>query len=251
MSVIDFSIHQDLIDIKEIKPKPAKHFLPDWYKKIPKYSWPGENIRGCMPFLDGISAGYILPLPQDIKITFNFLNEKTDTKDVFIGYSSSVMYKRDAKEYCKELNINYGEAAVHGLQQLGGESSFPIKKNGGFNVLKILNPWKIKTPAGYSCLFISPILNENDYFHIISAIVDTDTYEDKINFPFIINADKYEKFEKTFPVGLPYVQVIPFKREDWQHRTQKEKVNHNFLNRLVIQFMNRYKKIAWSRKKWM
>ena len=249
--IIEFSAHEDLIDIEDIKPKPTKNFVPNWYKKIPEHKLPHLNIKGCMPFLDGITAGYVLPLPQDIKISYNNYNPELKKNDIFIKYSATNLYKPHSQEYCKELNINWGHAAIHGIGQIGGKDSFMVKKNNNFNILKILNPWKIKTPKGYSCLFISPVQNENDYFNIITAIVDTDTFDDKINFPIIINADKYSSFDKVFSRGLPYVQIIPFKRDDWENKILKEKVNNTFINNFVTQFVNRYKKLIWKKKKWM
>ena len=69
--LIEFSAHPDLYKIKHIQPRPAKYFLPEWYKKIEEHDLKRPNIKGCMPFLDGISAGYIIPLPIDISLDFN------------------------------------------------------------------------------------------------------------------------------------------------------------------------------------
>ena len=77
----------------------------------------------------------------------------------------------------------------------------------------LLNPWKIKTPKGYSCLFVPPLNNSDDRFSIIPGIVDTDTFPSEINFPIIINGDKYPVLETTIKKGTPYVQIIPFKRD--------------------------------------
>ena len=51
-------------------PKPASLYKPDWYKDTPLYS-PGNKFqftkenknmtfKKCLPFIDGINAGYIL-----------------------------------------------------------------------------------------------------------------------------------------------------------------------------------------------
>jgi hypothetical protein len=71
-----------------------------------------------------------------------------------------------------------------------------LKKIKNLSFYKIINPWKIKTPKGYSCLFVSPLNNSDDRFSIISGIVDTDTFPNEINFPIIINGDKIPCFRK-------------------------------------------------------
>ena len=169
--LIEFSAHPDLYKIKHIQPRPAKYFLPEWYKKIEEHDLKRPNIKGCMPFLDGISAGYIIPLPIDISLDFNKYNDIIKKYDLFCKFSAD--NHRGTKEYCNSLNINYGMVEAHTIEQVGGEDSFIAKKNKNLPILKILNPWTIRTPPGYSCLFMSPVLNQNDYFYAISAIIES------------------------------------------------------------------------------
>jgi len=85
-------------------------------------------------------------------------------------------------------------------------------KAAGENAGKFINKWLIKTPPGYSCLFIKPMNRVETRFDIIAGIVDTDDYVNTINFPFILNK-KDEQF--LIKKGEPMVQVIPFKRNSW------------------------------------
>lgn len=243
---IEFSIHNDLINIENIKPKETKKVLPDWYKKIEKHSSNFRNIKGCIPFLDNISAGYVLPLPQDLHIGHHVINKNTGEKQSFYRFAVADGINQ---HQCNMYNINGPSSELHGIEQIGGEGSFLGNKNGNNNVIKILNPWIIKTPPGYSCFFTSPAYNENDYFSIISAIVDTDTFHTHINFPIIINHDKYPSFEKIFKQGLPYVQIIPFKRDSWRKKiSTMKKVKNNF--RYFSKLLDRYKHLIWSKKTW-
>ena len=127
-----------------------------------------------------------------------------------------------------------------------------MKKNGGNHFIKIQNPWIIKTPPGYSCLFVPPLNNpKHDYFEIIPGIVHTDKYISQINFPMVVNGEKYEKLEMTIKRGMPYVQVIPFKRDDWKMKIKpfdenKQKPFFNFLN---LSFINNYKDRFWIKNK--
>ena len=141
----------------------------------------------------------------------------------------NILFK-DNKE--KLYNLNNETPQIHPSHQL--EGSPLLKKNSKENKLpfyKILNPFHIKTPKGYSCLFIPPLNNKDDRFEIISGIVDTDIFQTEINFPFLVNTDKYPSLETTIQRGTPYVQVIPFKRDEWKFKL-------NFKKELLYQLKN-------------
>jgi hypothetical protein len=171
------------------EPVPAVSVLPDWYRRLPAIdqenlapSNPAITIKRCMPFLDAMSAGWILPLAATVRI------EITDG-------GQNINYGWD---FHKSLISN------HGVHQLAGN---PF---GTRPPCKFHNFWTVKTPPGWSCLFVPPLNRWNEEFEIISGVVDTDTYDARINFPFIAKGrDGFYTLEK----GWPIVQVIPFKRE--------------------------------------
>jgi hypothetical protein len=98
------------------------------------------------------------------------------------------------------INLNSTNSRYSSTEQL--EGSPLIEKNKNLPFHKIINPWKIKTPKGYSCLFVPPLNNSDDRFSIIPGIVDTDTFPNEINFPIVINGDKYPTLETTIKKGL-------------------------------------------------
>jgi hypothetical protein len=82
--------------------------------------------------------------------------------------------------------------------------------------------------------------------------VDTDTFENEINFPIIFNGDKFDSLYTVLPRGTPYVQCIPFKRDSWKFEIKKQDekkyekskfFEHKFM-------LNNYKKIFWQKKSW-
>ena len=75
--------------------------------------------------------------------------------------------------------------------------------------LKILNYWMVKTPPGWSSLFISPINRIDDKLELMAGIVETDNFYEYVNFPGFVKIDGYFKLDS----GYPLMQVIPFKRE--------------------------------------
>ena len=151
----------------------------------------------------------------------------------------------------EKININYqGKGEFHDVGQLEGSPLVEKNKNLAFH--KILNPWIIKTPPGYSTLFVPPLNNSDDRFSIIAGIVDTDTFKNQINFPIVINGDKYEILDTILERGTPYVQCIPFKRDAWKMKIKtiedKEYMENRFF--MVKHIVHNYKKIFWKKKSW-
>ena len=198
-------------------------------------------------FLDTLTTGYLLKVPQDIYIQHNIENKETKEKDSFVtigkldpGFLMS-----------RSLNLNADMVGnVHRKEQL--EGSPYIEKNKNLPFYKVLNPWVISTPPGYSCLFLPPMNNTDDRFSIIPGIVDTDTYKNEINFPFVINGDKYPTLETMIKKGTPYVQVIPFKRDRWKMKVEKISVKTLVTNKTFFELnvFNTYKDKYWNKKSW-
>jgi hypothetical protein len=245
---IEFSTHEDYFALKEDYPIPAKLNIPEWYKKL-EHTLENKTVKGCMPFLDTLTSGYLLKMPQDFNIKHNVdnTNEKGDKfKDSFQTFG---LYNMTQFINAKHLNLNSGYD-THPTHQV--EGSVIVEKNKKLPFYKILNPWKIKTPKGYSCLFVPPLNNADDRFSIIPGIVDTDTFPNEVNFPIIINGDKYPVLETLIKKGTPYVQIIPFKRESWKMNTkpraQKEVQNSRIFYGLKV--LNTYKENYWNKKSW-
>jgi len=245
---IEFSAHEDYFALQEDYPIPAKFNIPEWYKNL-EHTILKKTVKGCMPFLDSLTAGYLLKMPQDFYLRHNVdnKNEKEETfKDSFQTFG---LHNQSQLIHAKHINLN-SEIDVHPLKQLDG-SPF-LEKNKNLPLYKILNPWKIKTPKGYSCLFVPPLNNSDDRFSIIPAIVDTDTFPIEINFPIVINGDKYPVLETTIKKGTPYVQIIPFKRDSWKIKikTRKQKEIQNSRLFFGLKILNVYKEKYWNKKLW-
>jgi hypothetical protein len=245
---IEFSAHEDYFALKEDYPIPTKINIPDWYKKL-EHTVLDKTIKGCIPFLDTLTTGYLLKMPQDFYVHHNVEN-KNEKGEIFMdSFQTFPLHDEKQKLHEKSLNLNSG-FDIHPTKQLG--QSPLIHKNKNLPFYKILNPWKIKTPKGYSCLFVPPLNNTDDRFSIISGIVDTDVFPNEINFPIVINGDKYPILETTIKKGTPYVQLIPFKRDNWKmsvkDRKQKEIQNSFFFVKLKV--LNIYKDKYWSKKLW-
>ena len=246
--VIEFSAHENYFALKEDYPIPVKLNIPGWYKKL-EHTILNKTVKGCMPFLDSLTAGYLLKMPQDFNLRHNVdsKNEKGEIfKDSFQTYG---LCEESLLLNAKKINLNSG-IDIHAPKQLEG-SPF-IEKNKNLPFYKIINPWKIKTPKGYSCLFVPPLNNSDDRFSVIPAIVDTDTFPNEINFPIIINGDKYPVLETTIEKGTPYVQIIPFKRDSWKMSLKPRKQEEVQNSRLFygLKLINTYRDRYWNKKSW-
>jgi|TARA_E500000318_G_C3559392_1_gene212679 hypothetical protein len=248
---IEFSAHELIISDKSVYPKPIKLNIPEWYKNL-KHTVGDETIKGCIPFMDSLTTGYVLSLPQDFKLFHNTTNPETGEENQIALVPSHAHHSYIEDYLLSECNLNM-KAEAHPPKQV--EGSPLVKKNNNCPFFKILNPWKIKTPPGYSCLFVPPLNNSDDRFSIIPGIVDTDTFPAYINFPCIVNGDKYKTLETDLKKGTPYVQIIPFKRDNWRMKTdfikQVDKVKSKiYLFRAAGKIINRYKNFFWSKKSW-
>lgn len=199
-------------------------YIPEWYKKMEasfsKKRTPESmfSIKKCIPVLDAITSGYIIVSPCDVYVSF---------KDGEPHYSSPINI------------IEFHPRKQAYKHPLSNDFKFP----------KWINPWAIKTPKGYSCMFIPPMHNPNDYFTILEGVVDTDTYSAAVNFPFVLK-DPIKDF--MIPAGTPIAQVIPFKRDNWYSEISEDKDSSKkvaiYLN---SQFFDRYKRLFWNRKSYL
>jgi hypothetical protein len=217
-------------------PVPASSLLPDWYKeqhsyiggvKEPWYHSGTERltpatIKRCVPVFDALTAGYLIKLPVDLHIS-----DKDGQK----------MYQWAGADIVKFHSINqathYPNTKGYNLDKLGE------------NLPKINNPWVVETPKGYSTLFIPPSHREN-IINILPGIVDTDTYKAPVGLPFGL---KDVSFVGMIPAGTPIAQVIPFKRDNWEHSITENNYNTDAIGyELFKTFFDGYRNRFWFKK---
>lgn len=233
MKKIEFTLVYPELEYCAEFPSPAINNIPEWYKKMPSFSnnkksmnehgLLNETIKKCIPIFDSISTGYTIKLWTDVLIEKNTNGTAVHTS-----------------------TINSGVKAVegHSFEQV---TLYPFKETYEKNIFKWINPWKIKTPKGYSCFFTNPIHNDLP-FNILDGLVDTDTYPQAINFPFLLE----NKFSGLIKRGTPIAQVIPFKRESFSSiKGEFDREEYNKLKNFHdTSFTNKYKLKWWSRKKY-
>ena len=244
---ITFSAAGLYVDLKEDHPEPMKLNLPSWYKNLIKETNDFKGLKSCMPFLDTLTTGYTLKLPQDLILIKDKIVQVDNSETDEYKYTNIIHGMEVGPK--KDFNLNTNAIPqTHPFKQI--ENSYIPYLNKSDMVYKLLNPWHIQTPPGYSCLFLPPLNRENKYFSIIPGIVDTDEYQSIINFPIILKQVNDEPIDVTIWKGTPYVQVIPFKREKWKAEIKKmsEQNIRSIILKHNLTFKHLYKKLFWSKK---
>jgi hypothetical protein len=139
---IEFSAHEDYFSQNEDYPIPIKLNIPEWYKKL-EHSLQNLTVKGCMPFLDTLTSGYLLKIPQDFNVRHNVDNKNEEGKIFKDSFQTFGLHQFSQLLHAKYINLNSGLDS-HPPKQL--EGSPLVEKNKNLPFYKILNPWKIKTP---------------------------------------------------------------------------------------------------------
>ena len=230
----------DITSLLEVAPvKPSKYYLPKWFKSMseshpkPKNldgppnrfgksydiakKWREGTVKRCPAIVDLISEGFIIPMWCDFLIQRDMETLEWDNK-----------------------NFNYG-IDFHSKKQIKG---WDLKKTDFPEGVKFINPWRIYTPKGYSVMFMTPTYQFEKRFTVLPGIVETDSYH-HINFPSIWHTTK----DAIIKRGTPFIQVIPFKRDDWQYTVaqmnEKDLTNDaREKTELSTKFKNSYRSIV-------
>lgn len=198
-------------------PKPSQEVVPLWYKEADRFAkdpntgeyykapqnicpYPKEGTKddygfiptwkACPAIMDSFITGYVLKTPCDIKF-FKDSNQKIDVEILDKRHSDFVSKRgRMAQFYHPE---GYYEEHF---------AWYP--------------DWGLELPDGYSALYMTPMNRFDLPFLNTTGIVDNDKVFISGTFPFFIIKD----WEGTIPAGTPYMQILPFKRENWESEVE-------------------------------
>ena len=218
-------------------PTPAsKYNIPDWFKKLPKYTFGaskffyngGSNltVKSCLPVVDAFTSGYTINLHCDVQVTQNNGIPIFQWAYNQVGVPEPVRYRPKVDE-----------SSVCGWNGLDGYEDL------NFNWMP---SWSIKTPKGYSSIFTHPINRVDLPFYTLGGVIDTDGWGDAGNHPFLLKRG----WEGIIPKGTPIIQVIPFKRENWKSDIDKTMTKEYYkqIGRRDSYLKDYYKKFIWSSK---
>lgn len=223
-------------DGKLLPPVPAYKNMPEWYRTLAKFKDSNDDItldpqnnlgtdgaqvstKMCMPFFDATTAGYHYVLEDDLHVDID------DDGKPILSWNGEVMLvdKRPIIDLPVPNNCH------------------PIHYGWRMN-------WYYETPPGYSVLITHPMNRYDLPFYVQSGIVDSDIWGLPVFITFFLQRD----FQGIIPKGTPIMQMIPFKRDDWElnvDRAPETLDKHEYMaeNRRSMLY-GYYKKTAWRKK---
>jgi hypothetical protein len=207
--------------------KPAKQFVPEWYRQSERFAGGklkivngsgNHALKLCVPFLDGMTSGYIATLWTDVMV------EQTEL-------GTKIQWRSGPDPIEKRPRINDKLPTPHGHE----DAHYAWK-----------TLFQFQTPKGYSALVTHPFNRFDLPFTTLSGVVDSDMTVGRGNLPFFLKKD----FEGIIPVGTPIMQILPFKREEW--KAEDDKSIYDFGRKNELDTMRHshswYKNFKWHRK---
>ena len=234
-------------------PSPAQESVPQWYKDADRFvknpytneyveaskdvcPYPKEGTtddygkiptwKACPSIMDSFITGYFLKTPCDVKF-FKNINGFIDVEVSDLKY----------KNFCTKRFPMPQFKHPHGFY----EEHFAWH-----------SPWGLELPEGYSALFMTPMNRFDLPFLNTTGIVDNDKLNFLGTFPFFIP----KGWEGTIPAGTPYMQLLPFKRENWEQEIEIKNAEDIYLEvKKNNDFFRKpdggiYKNEVWSRREY-
>lgn len=225
---------------EEYSPIPVSKVIPKWFVDASRF-WKnpsngevfvgpnGEKsltFKACPALMDMFTTGYFLVTPCDVEFYIEDGIPKSKVPNNFHDFVG----ERDKMDGFDNPSDYY-------------EKHFHWYPN-----------WAPQVPDGYSVLYMNPLNRFNLPFLTISGVIDNDKMTTPGNMPFFLK----KGFTGVIPKGTPFVQLIPFKRDDWEMEIQQHdrREIHDRSNEVYQAYRHPdfkngggYKKLTWSRKK--
>lgn len=183
----------------ETDPGPIVKTIPEWYKEAPRYykdpsgknykDPEGNNVhswKSCPVLYDGMGTGYAFKTPCDLEFT-------RDSQGI---------------PHVKILDDRFPNF----VQERPPMPGFTVPWGYDQHHFAWYGEWAVRLPTGYSALYVQPINRYELPFETTSGIIDNDSVNLFGTVPFFIAKD----FSGILPKGTPFLQIIPFKRENWK-----------------------------------
>jgi hypothetical protein len=182
-------------------PGPIVKTLPDWYRRAewfvpdPATGKPKEAPDGggkmptwkaCPAVLDVMGTGYTFKTPCDIEFSQDPLG--------------------DIRAKVLDERYRFFLQAREPMAQFQHPLGYHMKHFAWWS------DWAVELPPGYSALYTHPLNRYELPFMTTNGIIDNDKVHLAGTIPFFVARGVVG----VLPAGTPYVQIIPFKRENWQ-----------------------------------
>lgn len=188
--IIEFiSTVPGLDGVEDLRPKPAKNYIPEWWKRLPAFT---ENniatVKICPSFPNYFDLGFIIPMWSDTAIRYN---KETSEWGYHIANGSVPQWDH----HMNDQFLNHIDADF-----TGKEVNY---------VFKAVCPWKIITRPGWSVLQLPLFYHFNKKWTIMPGVVDTDIHHE-VNQQVLYFGDSDGEIINA---GEPFVLYVPFERK--------------------------------------
>ncbi len=198
-------------------PNGNPYINPDGITKVMSY-------KSCPALLDIFTTGYALLTPCDIE----FYEKRGRTKvKTDVGFEDFVGERAKMEGFVTPAG--YDDDHFHWYAN-----------------------WAPVLPEGYSAIYLSPVNRFDLPFLTVAGIIDSDKVTNSGLIPFFLQ----KGFTGVVPAGTPYMQIIPFKRDDWEmdlvFRTAEEILQKHKETADTFRSPDGgvYKKKFWSKRKY-
>jgi len=196
--------------------------VPQWFKEIPRVfkNNDGENVptaKHCFPFIEAFTTGYLLLTPEDYVVS------RVEDGKATISSETTIIPERNPK-------------TIGDMPSPSGyrKESFSWPYSFGIDI-----------PTDCSIIFTQPFNRFELPFITITGIIDGPYVFSPGYLGFYIRED----FEGVIPMGTPYAQVIPIKKQDFTMES-KTGILDNQLTEFIDPFQDdsKYSDILMSNK---
>ncbi|MEM1400991.1 MAG: hypothetical protein AAGF58_13975 [Pseudomonadota bacterium] len=207
----------------------ARQSLPEWLHKMPGSvespltDEPIDTLKKCPPFVDAMSAGFLIPLPCDIEV-----------RDGEVSWDWDLPPSGGAAMSAAPLGLHLSDQLVGSPFHVPDQTAF-----------RFMNFWTIECPLGVSLYCTHPVNRFDLPFRTLTGIVDCDGYKDGlVHFPAVWSDPN---FDGVIPRGTPMVQCVPFNRESLELATgdlsDQHLENFNAVQEAVLDEPSLYRKL--------
>lgn len=186
--------NKHLLNFPELHPQPARNFIPSWYKNVPSKDYEethsykpkkinlAKTVKTCPSFIEVFNEGFVMVAPCDIWI-------RVEDNGVWEWKTPSDKYHLQEHE---------------DFQMVDYTPNNQIKK-----ILKLINPWSIITPKGYSVRQLPMMYHYNPNWYVSYGLIKTDVHHEAHQ-QICITGKENEILIKR---GDPLNYIVPYKRE--------------------------------------
>ena len=218
----------ELLEIKKIIPKPAYKDIPKYFKNVPHtvergpQKFPDKTtIRHCPSFMDIFKEGIILYAHCDIYLK---VTEKPEAENDYYWEvppgSKFFLETHDDDQF-----LNY----------------FPkskVKK-----VFKLVSPFELIVPRGYSLRQIPLIYDYNPDWHVAYGVYKADINSEVV-LQIMFTSDDDEVLIES---GTPLCYLVPYKRQKFNYKVKK--YNKKFRKKFDVEFAKLHNSFVGSYRK--